>query len=382
MKPRRPTPFRPGTQILNYTRNPQRRFEFDLGGDVIVDGVIGLRYVKTELDLSGTQLVIPAGGGTGVLTPTTVDREFEDWLPNVNARIRFTPEFQARLAYTQTRTRPNFIDLRASGTLDQPPTCLDQTPVPENCFQTGGGGNPFLDPLLSDNFDAALEYYFSRTGFITASVFHREMEGFIENSVFQGTTPDGIPLRLNAPINSGSGKISGFELQASTFFDFIGLPQFGVQGNLTHLDASADFSYDEGFVNGERRVDVVNRELLGVSDWSYNLIGMFEAEGLSARLAYNWRSDFPLTYQRRGDHLYTEEADSVSRLDLSVSYDLFDNFTIFGDWTNILGDPFTSTLTRTDVAPPNGEPTGFVATFPRVVRYEETTVSAGIRFRF
>ena len=366
----------------NFAAYAQARYEFGLGGEITVDGVVGLRYVKTDLELSGTQLVIPAGGGPGVFTPTDVDRQFEDWLPNINARIRFTPQIQARLAFTQTRTRPSFIDLRASGTLDQPPTCLDETPVPENCFQTGSGGNPFLNPLLSDNYDAAIEYYFSRNGFVTFSFFHRELEGFIENSVFQGFTPDGVPLRLGGPINSGAGQITGFEIQGSTFFDFVGLPQFGIQANLTHLNASADFSYDEGFVNGVRRVDVVDRELLGVSDWSYNIIGIFESGGLSARLAYNWRSEFPLTYQRRGDHLYTEEADPVSRLDLSVSYDLFENLTLFGDWTNILGDPFTSTLTRVDVTPPNGAPTGFEATFPRVVRYEETTVSLGVRFRF
>jgi TonB-dependent receptor len=360
----------------------QVRYEIPLGGEMSIDGNIGLRYVKNDLSLSGTRLVIPAGGGAGVLTPTDIDREFEDWLPSVNARIRFSPQFQARLAYTQTRTRPNFIDLRASGSLDQPPTCLTQTPRPENCFLTGSGGNPFLNPLQSDNYDAALEYYFSRTGFISLSVFHRDLEGFIENTIFQGTLENGTPLRLNGPVNSGSGTIRGFEVQATTFFDFIGLPQFGIQANVTHLDAKADFNYDEGIVNGVRRVDVVNRELLGVSDWSYNLIGIFEAGGLSARLAYNWRSEFPTTYARRGDHLYTEEADPVSRLDLSVSYDVLENLTIFGDWTNILGDPFTSTLTRTDTAAGNGAPTGFVATYPRVVRYEETTASLGVRFRF
>jgi hypothetical protein len=48
---------------------------------------------------------------------------------------------------------------------------------------------------------------------------------------------------------------------------------------------------------------------------------------------------------------------------------------VFADWTNILGKPFRSTLTRI-------EPNGDEATYPRFVRYEETTVSAGIRFRF
>lgn len=367
----------------HYAVYAQLRYEIPLGGEAVLDGNIGLRYVKSDLTLSGTRLVFPAGGGGGVLTPTDIDRNFEDWLPSINARLRFNSRLQARLSFTQTQTRPNFSDLRASGTIDQPPSCFTQVPVPANCFLTGNGGNPFLNPLESDNYDAALEYYFARAGFVSVSIFRRDLNGFIEGSTAQVTAPDGRPLRLNGPINSGAGRIQGFEVQGQAFFDFIGLPQFGIQGNLTYLHARADFGYDAGTTaGGDPIIDVVRRELLGVSDWSYNLVGIYEANGLSVRLAYNWRSEFPLTYQRRGDHLYTEEADPVFRPDLSASYDIFHNLTIFGDWTNILGDPFSSTLTRTDVAFPNGAPTGFTATFPRVVRYEESTVSVGVRFRF
>jgi len=369
----------------HYAAYAQVRYEIPLGGEVVLDGNIGLRYVKSDLALSGTRLVVPPGGGAAVLTPTDIDRNFEAWLPSVNARIRFNSRFQARLSFTQTQTRPSFTDLRASGTLGQPPqaNCQNQA-----CFQDANGGNPYLNPLTSDNYDAALEYYFSRNGFVSVTVFRRDLEGFIETQTSFGTF-GGVPLRLNAPVNSGAGRIQGFEVQGTTFFDFLGAPQFGVQANLTHLNADADFNYDEGFTQaGVRRVDTVNRKLLGVSNWSYNLVGIYEAGGASVRLAYNWRSSFPLTYQRRGDHLYTEEADPVSRLDLSASYDILENLTIFADWTNILGDPFTSTLTRIDVqgnpalGGPNGAPTGFEATFPRVVRYEETTVSLGARFRF
>jgi hypothetical protein len=32
-------------------------------------------------------------------------------------------------------------------------------------LREGRGGNPNLQPVQSENFDASLEYYFSRTGF-------------------------------------------------------------------------------------------------------------------------------------------------------------------------------------------------------------------------
>lgn len=365
----------------NYAAYAQVGYELSVA-TIPIDGKVGVRYVRTDVSLSGTQLVIPPAGGPGVPTPLSVDRVFEDWLPNANARIKLSDEVQVRLSYSKTRTRPAFTDLRASGTLDQPPSCLSQTPVPQGCYQTGNGGNPYLNPLKSDNYDAALEYYFSHNGFLSATVFYRDLNGFIENTVFQGQTPQGVPLRLTGPVNSGAGKISGFEAQGSTFLDFLGLPEFGVQANVTRLSAAAKFNYDAGVdPTGQPITQTVERPLLGVSHWSYNLVGIYEYSGLSARLAYNWRNSYPQTYQRRGDHLYTENSNPEARLDLSLSYNILENMTLFGDWTNMLGDTSTSWETRIDTAPNNGPPTGFSASYPRIIHYEESTVSAGVRFR-
>ena len=359
-----------------YAAYAQLRYDFPLGDEMSIDGNIGMRVAKTEIDLSGTRLVFPAdpdGPGPlpappGVFTPTDVEREFTDWLPNISARLRFTPQINLRLSFSQTRTRPTFTDLRPSATIDRPPDCLGENPIPEGCIQTGRGGNPFLDRLTSNNYDASLEYYFSRTGFAALTVFYRDLEGFIETTTEDGTTLLGTPLRFEGPINSGSGEIKGFEAQITTFFDFLPgwLSGFGVQANLTHLDTNADFDYGG---------TTINRELLDVSNWSYNLIGMYERGGFSARLAYNYRSGFLDLFQVRGDHIYIEEARPVGRLDFSTSYELFENLTVFADWTNILGRPFRSRLTRID-------PDGTESTFPRFTRYEETTVSLGVRFRY
>jgi iron complex outermembrane recepter protein len=361
----------------------QAHYDFLLGS-IQIDGNIGLRYSSTDAQLSGTRLIVgtdPDGGGPlpppTQLVPTDVDRQFEDWLPNFNARIRFSRQLQARLSFTQTRTLPLFRDLRASGTIDQRPTCLDVTPIPEGCVRTGSGGNPFLRRLTSDNYDASLEYFFSRTGFAAVTFFHRDMFGFVEESSTEAISLTGEPFRFFGPINSGAGTITGFEAQFTTFFDFGGLPDwlsnFGVQANVTHIDAEADF-----IINEDRPDEfTVHRNLVDVSDWSYNLIGIYEGGGLSARLAYNWRSGFLDVFQLRGDHTYIENARPTSRLDLSVSYDIMESLTIFGDWTNILGDPFQSDLTRIDNDAARTE-----STFPRIVRYEETTVSLGVRFRF
>ena len=356
----------------------------------IVDGQIGMRVVQTKDRLQGSQLAFPAdpdGPGPlpappGVLTNLDVHRSYTDWLPNASARIKFTSQLQLRLSATKTRTRPSFRDLSPSTTIDQAPSCALQTPLPSGCTLTGGGGNPYLQRLKSTNYDGSLEYFFSRSGFASVAIFRRDLKGFVQGSSTDVIDPvSGLPLRLGAPLNSGKGKIQGFEAQATTFFDFGGVPDFfrsfGAQANLTYLDAYADFSY----VNADRSIDVVHQELLGVSKYSYNIVGFYEHGGLSVRLSYNRRSPYLTTYQRRADfssggapYVYQEKVRAVGRLDLSTSYTVTPKITLFYDWTNMLKKPFVSDLIRTQ-----GSDT---VIFPRAVRYEESVMSGGIRFRF
>ena len=83
-------------------------------------------------------------------------------------------QVQLRLAATQD---PHAADLPAAQSVAQSSTRRRLRPAPADCVRTGGGGNPFLKPLKSNNYDASLEYYFSRTGFASLAVFHRDMHG-------------------------------------------------------------------------------------------------------------------------------------------------------------------------------------------------------------
>jgi hypothetical protein len=98
-------------------------------------------------------------------------------------------------------------------------------------------------------------------------------------------------------------------------------------------------------------------------------------------LSYNWRGKYPEGgFANNGNFTLQGRAHPSPRLDLSASYAFNDMFTVFFDWTNILGEPFTSDIVRRNY---NGS--GSVTStevFPMVVRFEETVLSAGIRFNF
>jgi TonB-dependent receptor len=319
-----------------------------------VDGTIGVRGVRTEVDVAGGAPTDIPGYGDG--------NEFTDWLPNASLRWHITPELQLRASYAQTRTKPNFGDL-APGTLGAP-----QTDTNGETFRAGTTGNPLLNPFTSDASDLSLEWYFSRSGFVSATVFRRELEGFIQTREERFTDPALGNVRITSPFNTGAGRIEGMELQGQTFFDFLPAPfdGFGIQANYTQLEAETDF-FDRG-------APVTRDRILGVSKWSYLLTGLFEHERLSARLSLFKRGPSVESVQNRGDDLYRETATYPGRLDLSLNFHFLGNATLFADWTNITEKPFKQYLNSARAGASEAQ-------YPRFLRFEETTYSIGVRFR-
>lgn len=327
-------------------------YAFDIG--IPVDGVIGTRMVVTRNRLSGTNSLPAAGGGTQ-LVPITSSQQYVDVLPNISAQLHFTDRLKLRLSRTEALTRPGFNQIN-------PTLTIQQGTIGGNISFTGNGGNPDLQPIRSDNYDASLEYYFSRTGSISVAGFYREIEGFI-NSLPQvvNVAPFGDIL-VYRPSNSSSGKIKGIEAAATTFFDFLpgALRGLGAQANFTYIDGEQIVPAAANFAGGRNT-------LPGVSKYSFNVIGLYELGPTSVRLAYNHRSANVDGFGAPGVFT-TVYSGAVGRLDLSASYNLNDNITLTVDATNLLRTPYHSY-----VKDPR---------YPRDVRWEASLLSAGIRFRF
>ncbi len=329
-------------------------------GDTI-EGTVGIRASKAKTRVVGTAAgLLPGNGG-------------DDWefLPNASVRWRIVPALQLRLSATQTITRPVFEQLNPATSLGPPPGVIIPNPTdPYVNARRGNSGNPFLQPLRSDNYDASLEYYFSPTGFASIAVFRRDLTGFIQNQDFRFIDPTLGPVIITAPVNSGRGRVDGLEAQIQTFFDFDFIPDFargfGIQANYTLLDAKTGFPNANGSFTLDR--------ITGTSKWSYNLVGLYERGPLSARLTYNKRGPTLESRQDRGNDLYLETANFPARIDLSMNLNFRDNAALFFDWTNITGKPF-----RQDFS--SARDGAARADYVRFLRYEETTFSVGVRFR-
>ncbi|HEX8449008.1 MAG TPA: TonB-dependent receptor, partial [Allosphingosinicella sp.] len=307
--------------------------QVNVGNDSI-DGTAGVRVGRVK-----TRVASPVPTGIPEIDEGS---ERTSILPNASVRARLNERVQLRGAVSKTRTLASFADLNPALQVD--PATTQPGGIGTGALpRTGRGGNPFLRPFTSWNFDAAAEFYFARTGFVSITGFHREIDGFIQQSTFDidtGPAPGGIGiLRITGPVNTGKGRITGFEVQGQAFADFDWVPDwargFGVQANVTYLDAKTEQPDGAGGLTLQPITDQLN----GVSKWNYNLVGIYERNGIAARLTYNGRSQFRATQQFRGGgeftDTYTEWAHPAGRLDLSLNFDVNDHFTVFGDWTNI-----------------------------------------------
>jgi TonB-dependent receptor len=133
-----------------------------------------------------------------------------------------------------------------------------------------------------------------------------------------------------APVNQEEATIDGFEVAVHKTFGDSG---FGVIANATFVDADVafdDLSLETQFV------------LTGLSD-SANLIAFYEKDKLQARIAYNWRDDFYAggTGASSGTP-GPNNVESFGQWDMSASYDVSENLTVFIEGINLTEETFRS----------------------------------------
>ncbi|MBB5712551.1 TonB-dependent receptor [Sphingomonas xinjiangensis] len=345
-----------------------------------IDGNIGVRVIKTHSEALGSFRLTYRPNLLPGPDPLTVDQEFsgdQDYtkvLPTLNVRAHITDTLQARFAAGKAMSRPAFYDLRAIRSLSLSYTQVTDAATGavlgyrQNDNQTGSGGNPFLKPEESKQLDAALEWYAKPGTLLYGTVFYKDLTNFIYDSVFPVTYDvpgqGAVTFQNTGRLNGTNGSVKGFEIGGNTFFDFLpgALSGFGVQANLTYADSDAPGSGGT-LQDGES----VSTPLQGLSKWSYNLIGMYEKYGFTARAAYNWRDDYLETVAGNGTGGVPIYRKAYGQLDASISYDFSPKVSLTIDAVNLLRQRQESYQN--------------VETNPRFIRLEDRRVGLTFRIR-
>ena len=315
--------------------------DFAFHAGLPVDGNVGVRVVRTDGTTLGYQ-VNPdptkqpvAGSPTyDYAVPSTKDYSYTDVLPSLNVKVHLTDEWLVRFGASKGMNRPGFALLSPAFTgINYAPGAYPVGTVP-----LGNVGNPDLKPAHSKNFDLALEYYFSQSGYAYVSTFYKKVTGFIINyAQFQDLGLKDVAgnpalALITAPINSADGTIKGAEAGVQTFFDFLPAPfdGFGVQVNYTYVDSKQQVPL------GPSSAPVfVETQLPNLSKDSYNVVGMYEKHGLTARLAWGYRTAYYRSQFGGGLPNLPLITPAYGTLDGSISYDVDTHLSVSFDAANI-----------------------------------------------
>jgi TonB-dependent receptor len=358
----------------------------------------GLRYEQTEVTsaaLAPTYSDVYWEGGNEFYLVKATDSEgnvisaFDDYLgdynlflPNLDLQLDITDELVARASVSKTITRAGYNDIQGGVTVDG-----------QNFkYKTASarGGNPGLLPIESTNFDLSAEWYYGEADYVSVGYYQKTVENFIGNGfrqeelfgltdpasgglygavaaangldpfgygaigdVIEGLTSteiaafgtqsagfvdgqlygaadnDPVVFTIASPVNEKTAKVDGIEINWQHNFGETG---YGFIANATI--ANADVAYDPLLLTGQFALG-------GLSD-SANLIGYYDKDGINVRVAYNWRDDFfnGMGQGQGSSGINPTQTEAFGQIDISASYELNDNLTIFMDGINVTEETY------------------------------------------
>jgi TonB-dependent receptor len=226
-----------------------------------VNIVAGVRYERTE-SASTSVMLIPENINWAadndfvrVLSaseaPVSGDNSYDHILPGLDFSIDLTDDLKGRVSYGRTIARPDFGSLFAASNPGNPnrPTFLGGVPG-------GTSGNPQLIPLVSDNFDVSLEWYFAPSSYVSVGFFDKRVKNFVGTGQ---TTTDMFGLRdpSSGDLGTRSGdavaflQANGHDLSDVNLFTMTALiDQFGLASATAQFNANiGPGGLDQGFVD-------------------------------------------------------------------------------------------------------------------------------------
>ena len=280
----------------------------------------GLRVENTALRYTG-RIYDDESGTVSKTDPES--SSYINFLPSMTFKWDVNKDFMIRAGYNQSISRPKYSAL-----------------VPGMNIKRGDNeiviGNPGLKATTSHNIDLNAEYYWKSIGLVSAGLFYKRIEGFIVDEVSFNHEYEGhVWTKFTQPKNGGNANIFGAEFSYQRDFSFIApaLRCVGLYGTYTYTHSRVtDFNF-------EGRENEKGLSLPGSPEHTANVSLYFEKFGLSARLSFNYASDF--IDEMGASKFYDRYYDSVKYMDFNISYTFGKKtkFTIYADCTNLLNQP-------------------------------------------
>ena len=333
-------------------------FNVNTSGELFGRGLriaAGMRYASTRLWGYNNHL---CADGSGYYCHNPLHNSYDDVLPSFSIAYDVMDDVVARAAYGKTVSRPALGSIAGGLT------------IPGVFNASATNGNEDLKPMIANNIDVGVEWYFMPESVLSVGVYYKGVKGLIANktdpttfgvlglpenllqcSTFCDSTghiPANLAMTLSHPVNLNPLMVKGFEIYYQQPFSFLPEPfdGLGALANFTYTagkQSGANTGFNVNALNGPGTVTPpatvavsVPEQINGLSPYTYSATLYYEKGGISIRASYNWRSKFVAisnNYYETNGHMIGQ---ARGTLDGTIGYNILDNLEVRLDVTNIL----------------------------------------------
>jgi iron complex outermembrane recepter protein len=245
--------------------------------------------------------------------------------PSAHLTHDFTRNLRARASWSTSFGRP-------------PLSNLVPVETPNDTNRTLTISNPNLRPQTSENWDAALEYYFEPVGSLSVTYFDKKIEDYFVAGIASGTVSNGADNGFGGEYggytiltrsNLGTAKVNGWEFSYYQQFTFL-------PGLLKGLSATLNYTVIDAKGNFGGTVQRSTGNVAGFIPRTGNAIFNWQYRKFSFRTVTNYTSDWLRTFTAvgSGQNLYTRKRVTTN---VGASYQFRPWLTFNVDSQNVFG---------------------------------------------
>ena len=225
-------------------RNDATYFRFDLSLTNQITVVTGARYEKKTLDAAAQDLRVVRQ------RLTEANLAYDGWYPSINLKYLPRSDVVVRAGLSRTIGHPDFADII--------PTVTDFDPSSASSTGSLSIPNPGIQPYKITNLDVTAEWYLQSSGVLSASLFQKNVAGFISRGSvgLLSTLPNAADISAEyglAPVdasrynvtfasNGAGSTVRGLELSYAQGLSFLPKPfnTLNVQLNYTAIRVTGE----------------------------------------------------------------------------------------------------------------------------------------------
>lgn len=324
-----------------------------------IRGNFGLRVVDTEVTSVGfrTDYSVGTDADTGFLElvsdSTTLDKiqsgsSYTKYLPSFNLVVDYSEDILLRAGIYRGMSRADPSDLSfnrefsTNSNDDGAATSLSDLVVGVN-----GSGNPATQPLMSWNYDAAVEWYPNEDSIVAFSLYYKQFQGgFEKQTILEEFIIDGESISLpitNSVTSDDDSEIVGLEASFSYRWD----NGFGVKFGYNFADT--DFEFEDSLYGDTFTTDLDGNttqltegivepgSVPGFSKHVFSSQLYYQIGDFDTAVIYKYRSEYFQPYTSNGTRL--RYVDAVGVWEMRASYKINEHFRIKAEAINLFSAP-------------------------------------------